>query len=90
MKQKTTLTAIGALLPFCIQAENDVRNVLFIAIDDLRPTLGCYGDPYAVTPNIDTFATKSFLFENTYQFRGKLPDLHPASNPSVALHGHPY
>lgn len=66
MKQKTTLTAIGALLPFCIQAENDVRNVLFIAIDDLRPTLGCYGDPYAVTPNIDTFATKSFLFENTY------------------------
>ena len=37
MKQKTTLTAIGALLPFCIQAENDVRNVLFIAIDDLRP-----------------------------------------------------
>jgi len=43
MKQKTTLTAIGALLPFCIQAENDVRNVLFIAIDDLRPTLGCYG-----------------------------------------------
>lgn len=63
MKQKTTLTAIGALLPFCIQAENDVRNVLFIAIDDLRPTLGCYGDPYAVTPNIDTFATKSFLFE---------------------------
>lgn len=66
MKQKATLTAIGALLPFCIQAENDVRNVLFIAIDDLRPTLGCYGDPYAVTPNIDTFATKSFLFENTY------------------------
>ena len=40
--------------------------MLFIAIDDLRPTLGCYGDPYAVTPNIDTFATKSFLFENTY------------------------
>ena len=79
MKQKTTLTAIGALLPFCIQAENDVRNVLFIAIDDLRPTLGCYGDPYAVTPNIDTFATKSFLFET-----------HTASNPSVALHGHPY
>ena len=66
MKQKTTLAAIGVLLPFYIQAENDVKNVLFIAIDDLRPTLGCYGDPYAVTPNIDTFATKSFLFENTY------------------------
>lgn len=63
MKQKTTLAAIGVLLPFYIQAENDVKNVLFIAIDDLRPTLGCYGDPYAVTPNIDTFATKSFLLK---------------------------
>lgn len=66
MKQQTILVAIETLLSFCMQAENDVKNVLFIAIDDLRPTLGCYGDPYAVTPNIDTFATKSFLFENTY------------------------
>ncbi|MFQ9020961.1 MAG: sulfatase-like hydrolase/transferase [Parabacteroides merdae] len=47
-------------------AENDVGNVLFIAVDDSRRTFGCCGDPRAVTPNIDTFATKSFLFENTY------------------------
>ena len=87
MKQKTTLTAIGALLPFCIQAENDVRNVLFIAIDDLRPTLGCYGDPYAVTPNIDTFATKILIFNASAASSLKT---HTASNPSVALHGHPY
>ena len=68
MKQKTTLTAIGALLPFCIQAENDVRNVLFIAIDDLRPTLGCYGDPYAVTPLTDcwqyVFSKRKLLVAN--------------------------
>lgn len=66
MKPKTALAAIGTLLPLCIQAKEDIKNVLFIAIDDLRPTLGCYGDSYAVTPNLDSFAAKSFLFENTY------------------------
>ena len=28
-------------------------NILFIAVDDLRPTIGCYGDTVAVTPNFD-------------------------------------
>jgi len=66
MKKKTTLAVIGTLLPFYIQAENNVKNVLFIAIDDLRPALGCYGDPHAITPNIDTLADKGFIFQNAY------------------------
>lgn len=28
-------------------------NILFIAVDDLRDTLGAYGDRTALTPNID-------------------------------------
>ena len=35
-------------------------------IDDLRPTLGCYGDSIAVTPNIDNLAQKSVAFSKAY------------------------
>ncbi len=39
-------------------------NILFIAIDDLKPDLGAYGDPYAITPNMDKFAEKAVVFNN--------------------------
>ena len=41
-------------------------NILFIAIDDLRPSLGCYGDSIAKTPNIDAIARRGFRFEKAY------------------------
>lgn len=42
----------------------DKPNVLFIAIDDLRPFLGCYGDPNAHTPNMDSLAGRGVRFTN--------------------------
>ena len=41
-------------------------NVLFIAVDDLRPELGCYGVDYIQTPRIDAFAKTGRLFRNHY------------------------
>lgn len=41
-------------------------NVLFVAIDDLRPELGCYGADYIKSPNIDAFAKQGVLFERAY------------------------
>jgi len=41
-------------------------NVLFIAVDDLRPELGCYGADYADTPSIDELARTSTLFVNHF------------------------
>ncbi|MFC0534635.1 sulfatase [Pelagicoccus mobilis] len=41
-------------------------NVLFIAIDDLRADLGCYGSDIAITPNIDALASQGLRFDNAY------------------------
>ena len=41
-------------------------NVLLICVDDLKPTLSCYGDPVAVTPNIDALASRGVMFESAY------------------------
>jgi iduronate 2-sulfatase len=41
-------------------------NVLFIAIDDLRPELNCYGRSQIVSPNIDALAAEGLLFQQAY------------------------
>ncbi|MEM7479127.1 MAG: sulfatase [Planctomycetota bacterium] len=41
-------------------------NVLFIAVDDLRPELNCYGAEHIHSPNIDRLAGQGILFENAY------------------------
>ncbi|MCR9115405.1 MAG: sulfatase [bacterium] len=41
-------------------------NVLFIAVDDLRPELGCYGVSAAQSPSLDEFAKSAVLFRNHY------------------------
>ncbi len=41
-------------------------NVLHIIVDDLRPTLGCYGDPIAKTPAMDRLASIGIQFDNAY------------------------
>lgn len=42
------------------------KNVLFIAVDDLKPLLGCYGYDQVVTPNIDKLAAAGTTFLNAH------------------------
>lgn len=41
-------------------------NVLLILVDDLKPALGCYGDPLAKTPHIDALASRGMRFDLAY------------------------
>lgn len=41
-------------------------NVLFIAVDDLRPELNCYGKSHIHSPNIDRLAEEGIKFERAY------------------------
>ncbi len=46
---------------------NRVRpNILFIAVDDLRPELGCYGSKLVRSPNIDRLASTAVTFTRAY------------------------
>ena len=42
------------------------RNIIFFITDDESPTLGCYGDQVAVTPQIDALAADGTLFRNAF------------------------
>ena len=41
-------------------------NVLFFAVDDLRPELGCYGHAHIHSPNLDRLAKAGVVFNRAY------------------------
>jgi len=62
-----TLALAATLLAATASAAAPTRpNVLFIAIDDLRPELGCYGDTQVKSPNIDRLAKQGLVFTRAY------------------------
>ena len=61
------LLALGFLLSTALQAADAKKpNVLFIAVDDLRPELGCYGNTVIKTPNFDRLAQRGMVFNRAY------------------------
>lgn len=49
-----------------LAAESRKPNVLFLIVDDLTTTLGCYGDADARTPHMDSLAARGVRFDRAY------------------------
>ncbi len=63
--KNSSLTFLG--LPFLSCKRREQRpNILWITCEDLSPHLGCYGDEYAVTPNLDQLARDGIRYQNAY------------------------
>ena len=52
-------------------------NILWLNIEDLDETLGCYGDEYAITPHLDQLAKEGILYRNAF---ANAPICAPARN----------
>ncbi|MCK5564933.1 MAG: sulfatase [Planctomycetes bacterium] len=64
---KSSAVLISAFVAFSLCGVAQAQpNVLFISVDDLKPTLGCYDDNVAITPNIDTLAESGLVFFNAH------------------------
>lgn len=51
-------------------SEKDSPNILWLSCEDISPHLGCFGDPHAITPNIDQLATEGVRFTNAFTTAG--------------------
>lgn len=61
-----SLIFVALLLSHSLLEASDKPNVLFIAVDDMRVELGCYGDTIVRSPHIDSLAESGLLFERAY------------------------
>ena len=66
-KLSLILCLLLVVLAAKVSAQQSSRpNILFIAVDDLKPELGCYGNKLIKTPNIDRLAKMGTVFMNNY------------------------
>ncbi len=45
-------------------------NILWLSAEDIGPHFGCYGDPHAITPNLDKLASEGILYTHAFTTAG--------------------
>lgn len=65
IQQAVLLAALFTLGQHCAAAPTR-PNILWLTCEDTGPQLGCYGDPYANTPNIDRLAGRSVRYKTVW------------------------
>jgi len=63
---QTLLRLVLLFSSFCLLPAAERPNILFIAVDDLRPEFGAYGFDYVKSPNLDRIAKSGMTFGRAY------------------------
>src|SRR5258708_12943879 len=60
------LAAAFALIAGAFAADAVRPNILWISSEDHGPHMGCYGDTYATTPNVDALAKRGMIYTHCW------------------------
>src|SRR6478609_3486922 len=63
---RTILTAAAVLFAAAAAPAQDRPNILWLSSEDHGPHMGCYGDTYATTPNVDRLAAKGVIYTHCW------------------------
>jgi len=66
MMRLGTTAAMLTLLLVTIGSAGERPNILWITSEDNGPHLGCYGDQYATTPNLDELAGRGMIYRHCW------------------------
>lgn len=61
-----SISAIVVLSSCQESTPEELPNILWLTSEDNSPLLGCYGDEFATTPNLDKLASEGFLYTHAY------------------------
>jgi len=73
MRKITCIVMIAACFSCTTPGDKDQvqqPNILCLVCEDISPYLGCYGDPVALTPNLDKLASEGIRFTRMYSVSG--------------------
>jgi uncharacterized sulfatase len=62
--RETSALIVALLLTGLNIAAAEQPNILWLTCEDMSPHLGCYGDDYAITPNLDALAARGMRYTN--------------------------
>src|SRR3954451_21785265 len=60
------LVALLAVFSVAVAHADDRPNILWLTSEDHGPQMGCYGDRFATTPNVDRLAAKGMIYSHAW------------------------
>ena len=77
IKRQTSLWRLIVPIAFILTVSTEISaspskrpNILLIMAEDMSHRVGAFGDPVAITPNLDELASRSLLYPNTFTTAG--------------------